>query len=154
MIDRTLCLLSSQRADSCLQDKLWVIQFYLWKAFLPPHFTHLVLSGGFVKPSPRTRIARIDQETRLPFLSSLRSVDRLNFQPPTRKVLLDDEVPCVEVRLKEQGEAEGEGRGESTPPFSSPYSTGSQALNEIHTYPTITAWGNRQWVFSSVLCSP
>ena len=102
------------------------------------------LSGGFVKPSPRTRIARIDLETRLPFLSSLRSVDRLNFQPPTRKVLLDDEVPCVEVRLKEQGEAEGEGRGESTPPFSSPYSTGSQALNEIHTYPTITALGNRQ----------
>lgn len=97
------------------------------------------LSGGFVKPSPRTRIARIDLETRLPFLSSVRSVDRLNFQPPTRKVLLDDEVPSVEVRLKEQGEAEGEGRGESTPPFSSPYSTGSQALNEIHTNPTITA---------------
>ena len=49
------------------------------------------LSGGFVKASPRTCIARIDLETRLPFLSSLRSVDRLNFQPPTRMVLLDDE---------------------------------------------------------------
>ena len=67
------------------------------------------LSGGFVKASPRTCIAGIDLETRLPFLSSLRSVDRLNFQPPTRKVLLDDEVPCVKVKLKEQGERGREG---------------------------------------------
>lgn len=112
MMNRTLCLLSSQRADSCLQDKLCVIQFYLWNAFASASFHPSSLSGGFVKPSPRTHKARIALETGLPFLSSLRSVDRLNFPPPTRKVLLDDEVPtCVEVRLKEQGEAEGEGRG-------------------------------------------
>lgn len=83
MMNRTLCLLSSQRVDSCLQDKLWVIQFYLWNAFALASFHPCSLSEGFFKPSPRTRIARIALGTRLPFLSSLCS--RILFTDPNRR---------------------------------------------------------------------